>query len=102
MGLFAEVTKSFRSGRVVYVDEFVLQTKLHCHVRRHRRCTITFGGVVAARKKRNTALACQVHLWLRDFAGDEGLRSSRNGGFKIPLRTTCAPGNAIHRACMPL
>ena len=82
------------SGRVVDVDEFVRQAQLGGHVRRHRRCAIALGRVVAASQKSHPGFLGQVRLGLRDFSGDEGVHPGGNRGFKVALGSACAPAHA--------
>ena len=74
----------------------MLQTVLRRHVRSHGGSAIALGGVVPGSDESDTGLTRQVGLWLGDFAGDEGVGTGGNGGFKKPLRPPRAPGHAAN------
>ena len=68
---------------------------------RHGRGAVALGGVVATGVEDHAALARQMRLRLRDFAGDEGLRPSGDGGFEVALRPAAAP-SYIFNSCLRL
>ena len=81
------------SGRIVNIDEVMLQTELRRYMRRDGWCTIALGRMVAACQIGDPTFTCQMHLGFRDFTGDECLSTGGDSGFKIALRATRAPCN---------
>ncbi len=76
---------------IIDIHKFVLHTKQPCHMRSHRRRAVALACVVAAGDIGYAHFAGVMGLGLRDFAGDEHVGPSGNGGFKITLRAACAP-----------
>ena len=53
---------------------------------------VAFGGVVAAGEEGDARFAGKMGAGFGNFAGDEGVRTGVDGGFKPALRAAAAPG----------
>src|SRR3989442_5412 len=84
------------SGRIVDLDETVLQPQLQCHLPRQGRRTIALGRMVAGSQEGHARLARQVRLRLGNLARDEGIGPSGNRGLEETLCAARAPGNAAN------
>ena len=88
------------SGRVVDLDELVLQPQILRHMGGYGRRAIALGGMVATGQKCHASFASQMRLRLRNLARDERIDTLRDSGFKIALRAPGAPSHALHRTLM--
>ena len=60
-------------------------------VTRHRWCTITLTGVMAAGNVGDATFPSIVGLGLRNFPRDEHVRPCRNSRLELPVRAACTP-----------